>query len=240
MLLSLSANKTEEGDMKTILIIEDDQTITDSIRDTLEFHDFAVCEAGTGKAGIEILYSNKIDLVLLDIMLPGVDGFETCKKIKSLDRDMPIIMITAKSQESDKLLGFELGADDYITKPFSLKELMARVAAVLKRSTPSTPMEANVTVGESTINLKNYTITRGGRQETLSPREHKILKLFIHHPDEVIDRNRIIDEVWGDEYDPSPRTIDNFILKLRTKIEAEPKQPKHIITIHGAGYKFCR
>ncbi len=226
--------------MAKILIIEDDPTIVDGLQDTLEFHDYSVTVAGNGKEGIQRFREDGPDLVILDIMLPGVDGFEVCKKLKQLDVEVPVIMLTAKSQESDKLLGFELGADDYVTKPFSLKELVARVKVALKRGGKSMHKEetALITVGAAQINFKNFLVTRGGEEFPLSPKELEILKLLVENPGEVIDRNRIIDVVWGDEYYPSPRTIDNFILKLRTKIEPDPKAPVHLLTVHGAGYKF--
>ncbi|MGE5344154.1 MAG: response regulator transcription factor [Candidatus Omnitrophota bacterium] len=225
--------------MHKILIIEDDRLIVDGLQDTLLFHDFDVVTAGSGKEGLAVFQKEKPDLIILDIMLPGVDGFEVCKKIKQINRDVPIIMLTARSQENDKLLGFELGVDDYVTKPFSVKELVARVGAVLHRSHPTakTP-DDTVGVGTAKIHFKNFTVTREGIEYPLSPKESEILKLLIAHPDEVIDRNRVIDIVWGDTYDPSPRTIDNFILKLRTKIETDPKNPEYIQTVHGVGYKF--
>jgi DNA-binding response OmpR family regulator len=224
--------------MHKILIIEDDKTIVEGLEDTLQFHDYEVITAGSGKEGLASFQIEKPDLIILDIMLPGVDGFEVCKKIKQWNRDIPIIMLTARSQESDKLLGFELGVDDYVTKPFSVKELVARVGAVLNRSKKSIKKEDIIVVGKAEINFKNFTITRKGMEYPLSPKEYDILKLLISHPDEVIDRNRVIDIVWGNEYYPSPRTIDNFILKLRSKIEDDPKNPGYILTVHGIGYKF--
>ena len=224
--------------MYKILIIEDDKTIVEGLEDTLQFHDYEVATAGSGKEGLAAFQKEKPDLIILDIMLPGVDGFEVCKKIKQSNRDMPIIMLTARSQENDKLLGFELGVDDYVTKPFSVKELVARVGAVLNRSKKSIKKVDIVVVGKAEINFKNFIVTREGVEYPLSPKEYDILKLLISHPDEVIDRNRVIDVVWGDEYYPSPRTIDNFILKLRSKIEDDPKNPRYIMTVHGAGYKF--
>jgi DNA-binding response OmpR family regulator len=231
--------------MSKLLIIEDDATIIEALEDTFVFHGFQVLTAANGKDGYELLTIHDPDLVILDVMLPGPDGFDICKKIRSQDPDVPIIMLTAKSQEMDKLLGFERGADDYVTKPFSVKELLARVQAVLKRSVkkpspiePKANKSKTVTVGCAAIDFKNFTVTRDGEEFPLSPKEYDILKLLVENPDEVIHRDRIMDEVWGDEYYPSPRTIDNFMLKLRTKIEEDPKNPKHIKTVHGAGYKF--
>jgi DNA-binding response OmpR family regulator len=229
--------------MKRILIIEDDRTIVDALADTFQFHDFEVVTAANGKEGYRLFTEQKPDLIILDIMLPGLDGYDICKKIRKEDQHIPIIMLTAKSQESDKLLGFELGADDYVTKPFSVKELVARVKAVLKRSVQGNQFKSDekgelVKLGKAMINFKNFTVSREGIEYTLSPKECEILKLLVEHPDEVIDRNRIIDVVWGDEYFPSPRTIDNFILKLRNKIEEDPRNPVHILTAHGTGYKL--
>ena len=226
--------------MQRILIIEDDRTIIEGLEAAFKFHEFEVFSAESSEVGLPLVRQKKPDLVILDIMLPGLDGFEACKKIKKQDRHLPIIMLTAKSQESDKLLGFELGADDYVTKPFSAKELIARVKAVLKRTAaaPAPSAEQVMTIGNAIVNFDNFTLGKGTDEFPLSPKEHAILKLFVNHPDTVISRSRIIDEVWGDEYFPSPKTIDNFVVKLRGKIEDNPKKPQHILTVHGAGYKF--
>lgn len=234
--------------MPTIFIIEDDQTITQGLETAFRFHGFNVYTAESSEHGLPRLPELKPDLVILDIMLPGLDGFETCKRIRELDRHLPIIMLTAKSQESDKLLGFELGADDYVTKPFSAKELVSRVKSVLKRcnrptetisTTTSTPtMTPGITIGRAVVNFDHFTITKDGTESPLSPKEHAILKLLVHSPDTVISRSRIIDEVWGETYFPSPKTIDNFVVKLRGKIEDNPKKPRFILTVHGVGYKF--
>ncbi|NIM11050.1 MAG: response regulator [Candidatus Aminicenantes bacterium] len=227
--------------MRKILIIEDDKTIVEGLEDTLRFHDFTVFTAANGKEGIDLFFQEDPDLIILDIMLPGVDGFEVCRKLKQLNKDVPVIMLTARSRESEKLLGFELGADDYVTKPFSVKELIARVKAVLKRSAKTADVAKNektVMVGKAEISFKNFIVTREGTEYSLSPKECEILRLLVEYPDEVIDRDRIIDVVWGNEYFPSPRTIDNFILKLRNKIEDDPRNPVYILTVHGAGYKF--
>jgi len=224
--------------MPKLLIIEDDLTIIKGLAAAFKFHGFEVFFAESSETGLPLVRQKKPDLVILDIMLPGLDGFETCKKIREQDQHIPVIMLTAKSQESDKLLGFELGADDYVTKPFSAKELIARVRAVLKRSSVQSPLKREVQIGTAIVNLDNFTICKGGTEYSLSPKEHAILKLFIDLPDTVVSRSRIIDEVWGDEYFPSPKTIDNFIVKLRGKIEDNPRKPRHILTVHGAGYKF--
>jgi len=224
--------------MPMILIIEDDPTIAEGLADTLEYHDHQVVAATTGREGIDLFKKTNPELVILDLMLPGIDGFEVCRRIKKENPGVSVIMLTAKDQESDKLLGFELGADDYVTKPFSIRELTARVSAVLKRSSTGSKEEGEQHIGKALVFLKSFTIEKNGVEHRLSPKEVDILSLLLGNPGEVITRDRIIDEVWGDEYFPSPRTIDNFILKLRTKIEDNPREPRYILTVHGAGYKL--
>jgi len=226
--------------MRKILIIEDDKTIVEGLEAAFTFHGFTLLSAGNGEDGFFLLGSEKPDVVILDVMLPGFDGFEICKKIRERDRRIPIIMLTAKGGESDKLRGFETGADDYVTKPFSARELIARVNAVLKRSgVPVKEKQKQVfTVGNVSVNFDNFTVKREGEESSLSLKEYEILKLLMGNSDTVISRNRIIDDIWGEDYDPNPKTIDNFILKLRNKIEEDPRDPRHIITVHGVGYKF--
>jgi len=226
--------------MKKILLVEDDPTIVEALTSALTFHDYQVAQAGSSEAGYDKFTSEKPDLLILDINLPGADGFELCRKIRKEDPRVPIILLTARVQESDKLLGFELGADDYVTKPFSAKELIARIGAVLKRSEsrPGERGQAPLTIGTAEILLDQFLIRKDGKESSLSPKEHHILALFLEHTGKVISRDEIIDKVWGDEYFPSPKTVDNFIVKLRNKIEENPKNPKHIITLHGAGYKL--
>lgn len=229
--------------MNSVLIIEDDVTLLEGLEDAYRFHEFTVFSAGEGNEGLRLHERHRPDLIILDIMLPGRDGFEVCKKIRAGDPETPILILTAMDKESDKLLGFELGADDYLTKPFSVKELLARSQALLKRTKRGNrsvgPEEDEFTVGEAEIHFKRFSLIRGGREFPLSPKECEILKFLVRHPGEVIDRNRLIDEIWGDDYFPSPRTIDNFILKLRGKIEPDARNPRHLLTVHGAGYKLC-
>jgi DNA-binding response OmpR family regulator len=226
--------------MKKILIIEDDKVISKEIADTLKFFEYKTHIAVDGIDGIKLYKKIKPELIILDIMLPCIDGFEVLKRIRAFDANVPVLMLTAKSSESDKLLGFELGVDDYIVKPFSLKELVARIKVALKRSSTglnSQDLETAI-IGSTHINFKDFIVRKGKEEYQLSPKENKILKLFVNNPNAVINRDKIIDEVWGDDYYPSPRTIDNFILKLRSIIENEPKKPEFFITVHGAGYKL--
>ncbi len=224
--------------MKTILIIEDDTTIVMGLEAALEFHGYRIVAAANGMEGLAQLERARTDLVILDLMLPDIDGYEVCRKIREHDRQIPIIMLTAKSQESDKLLGFQLGADDYVTKPFSAMELLARIKAILKRSGNQPEPEKKISIGEANIELDNFLIRRGDEEFRLSPKEHDILSYLIQHPNIVISRQQLIDGIWGEEYDPSPKTIDNFIRKLRVKLEADAAHPRHLLTVHGAGYKL--
>ncbi len=222
--------------MVKLLIIEDDATIVEGLETIFSHHGFAVCHAPNGEEGMALYKASSPDLVLLDIMLPGIDGFQICKGIRDLNQDIPIVLLTAKSQEGDKLLGFELGADDYVTKPFSAMELLARIKALLKRSSKDHALAQTIILGKAVINFDNFTVTLDQQVLSLSPKEHDILKLLAENPDTVISRDRIIDEVWGGEYFPNPKTIDNFIRKLRAKVESDPKNPLHIQSVHGAGY----
>jgi len=224
--------------MHTILIIEDDETIVMGLEAALEFHGYTIVAAANGSEGLARLEQERPDLVILDLMLPDIDGYDVCRKIRDRHDQIPIIMLTAKSQESDKLLGFQLGADDYVTKPFSAMELLARIKAVLKRSGNHSETRPRLMIGDAQIQLENFSIHRDGKEYRLSPKEHDILSYLILHPNTVISRQQLIDDIWGDAYDPSPKTIDNFIRKLRVKLEADAAHPRHLLTVHGAGYKL--
>ena len=224
--------------MKKILIIEDDSTLQQGLVESLQFHGFETISAADGRLGFEWYNQRHPDLIVLDIMLPGLDGYEICKKIRRQDEKTLIIILTARDRENDKLLGFELGADDYLTKPFSIKELVARVQALLKRTVRETEAPTTVRIGAVEVLFRRFEIRRGGRTLDMTPKEAAILRLLTASSPEVVSRDQIMDRVWGDDYDPSPRTIDNFILKLRQKIESDPARPEHLLTVHGAGYKL--
>ncbi len=227
--------------MSLILIVEDDLTIRDGIADVLRFHGYDVVASGAGKPGLEMALRMNIDLAVLDLMLPDLDGLTICRRIKDARPRVGVILLTVRGQESDKLLGFEMGADDYLTKPFSLKELLARIRAVLKRGAAASgiaPVPEVVTVGAAQVDFSRFTIRREGTEFTMTAKECAILKLLAGAPGKVIGREQIIETVWKGEYEPTTRTVDNFILKLRQKIEEAPEEPRHILTVHGAGYKM--
>jgi DNA-binding response OmpR family regulator len=209
------------------------------LRDNLEFEGYSVLAVGDGKKGLETIRAKKFDLILLDVMLPGISGFDICKKIREEGITTPVILLTAKGEEVDKVLGLEFGADDYITKPFSLRELLARVKAVLRR-TPSEKISAvkKITIGLLEIDIENYTALKKGKSISMTSKEFEILRYLWQHQQQVISRDDLLKHVWGYDESISSRTVDNFVVKLRKNIEKDPSHPKHIVTIHGTGYKL--
>jgi len=225
--------------MAKILLVEDEPQMQRGVKDNLEFEGYEVDVASDGKAGLKKLLDNSYDLVLLDVMLPQMSGFDVCKKVREKSITTPIIMLTAKGEEIDKVLGLELGADDYITKPFGLRELLARVKAVLRRSEGATGGAAQrMMLGSLEIDFATYNASRSGESVQMTPKEFEILKFLWQQRNKAVSRDQLLTNVWGYDESISTRTVDNFILKLRQKIEDDPAHPKHIITLHGLGYKL--
>jgi DNA-binding response OmpR family regulator len=226
--------------MKRILVIEDEPQMLLGLRDNLELEGYEVQTAGDGEEGLARAGSFAPDLVILDVMLPKKNGFDVCRELRARSNTTPIVMLTARSAETDKVLGLELGADDYVTKPFSITELLARVRAVLRRATvqkPADPADA-VRIGDIEIDFKLHQARRSKTRIEFTAREFDLLRYFVQHIGQVVTREQILNEVWGYEEFPTTRTIDNFVAKLRQKIERAPHAPEHILTIHGSGYKF--
>ena len=225
---------------KTILIIEDEPHIVLGLTDALEFEGFAVVSAGKGKEGVQLARQEKPDAVLLDLMLPDANGFKVCEELRRFDRFVPIIMLTARSQEVDKIRGLDAGADDYVTKPFSVGELIARLRALFRRTARPTEAAAEVfTIGRATVNLTTHSVSRGSRAEQLSFYEVELLRLLHERVGQPVSREEILQKIWGVEAAPSNRTVDNFIVKLRKKVEDSPDKPEHILTAYGFGYKLA-
>ena len=226
--------------MAKILIVEDEKEMAVGLKDNFEFDGHNVSIASDGEEGLALAESENPDLIILDVMLPKKSGFDVCRELRAKGVRIPIIMLTARGQEIDKVLGLELGADDYITKPFSVRELLARVKAVMRRS--SEQQETNdsvVKIGSVNVNLSQYKAWEdNGEGVDFSYKEFEILKYFIDHQNQIITRDALLNDVWGYEVYPSSRTVDNFIVKLRKKIEPDPNHPKHILTVYGIGYKF--
>jgi DNA-binding response OmpR family regulator len=226
--------------MPSILIVEDDRAMLEGLSDNLRIEGYTVDGAGDGAAGLDQLMRNTYDLAILDVMLPKLSGFDLLRRLREKGMQVPVIMLTAKGEEIDKVLGLELGADDYITKPFGLRELLARVKAVLRRNeSGGGPAPAQrITIGNLEINFRTYTAVRKGKPVEMTPKEIDILKFLWEHRDQTVSRDQLLTNVWGYDDSISSRTVDNFILKLRHKIEEYPADPKVIITVHGLGYKL--
>jgi len=225
--------------MPRILIVEDEPEMQRGLKDNLEFEGYEIEIASDGVTGLQKITEHTYDLVILDIMLPKMSGLDVCKRTREQGVKTPIIMLTARGEEIDKVLGLELGADDYITKPFGVRELLARVKAVLRRAegTVSGPAERMI-LGVVEVDFASYEATRGGEPLSMTPREVEILKYLWQHRSKTVNREELLRHVWGYDESISTRTVDNFILKLRQKVEKDPAHPKHIITIHGVGYKL--
>lgn len=224
--------------MKKILIVEDERDMVAGLTFNLEARDYAVIAAYDGETGYQKALKEQPDLVLLDLMLPILNGYEVCKRLKKEIPDLPIIMLTAKSQEAEIVTGLELGADDYITKPFSVLELLARIKAVFRRVNSELEIQEVHRFGNLEINLKKYEARKNGKSLKLLPREYEILKCFIEREGEIISRDELLNQIWGYDTFPNTRTVDVHIAKLRRKIEDKPSAPSLIVTIHGIGYKF--
>ncbi len=227
--------------MKTILIVEDEEPIREGLSDAFKQEGYKILPAKDGNFGYKAVLTKKPDLVILDLMLPGLSGLDVCKKLRSGSNQTPIIMLTAKSTEADKIVGLELGADDYVTKPFSVRELLSRVKALLRRSESRSEKKEGakkLVFDDVKVDFLKFKAEKAGRKLEISKTEFKILRFFATRCEEVISREAFLDEVWGYDEFPTTRTVDNFIVKLRSKIEKTPKKPKHLITIYGVGYKF--
>jgi DNA-binding response OmpR family regulator len=223
---------------KKILVVEDDLSILMGLNDNLTAEGYEVMTASNGLDGLKIASEHPIDLLLLDIMLPGINGFEICKKIKTEKPLLPVLMLTARSSEMDKIAGLDYGADDYITKPFSISELLARVRAILRRVYPENNTLETYAFGKVRIDFKKMETFIDGNEVRFTRKEYSILEYFIQHEGEVVHRHDLLNNVWGYNKIPTTRTIDNFILDIRKKIEEIPSNPKHIVSISGVGYRF--
>jgi len=224
--------------MEKILIIEDEESILMALADDLSLDGYEVTSAKDGLQGLSMAMEKGYDLIILDIMLPKMDGFEVCKQLRQAGVGTPILMLTAKSQEVDKVLGLELGADDYVTKPFSPRELLARVKAILRR-VKGTQAEMDVyRFGSEEIDFKKYEVKKKGQPIYLTSLEFSLIGFLIKHKDQVLDRSAILDGVWGREVYVLPKTVDTHVGHLCKKIEDDPANPKHIIGVRGTGYKF--
>lgn len=222
-----------------VLIIEDDPDMSMGLRDNLEFEGYEVVSSADGETGLELAREKEPHCVLLDIMLPGMDGFEVCQRLREDRVRAPIIMLTARGQEIDKVRGLELGADDYVTKPFGVQELLARIRAVLRRSRdPDLHRQDEVVIGAVRVSFVSGKVMRDGREFALGYYEGEVLRQLLGKPGDVVDRKQMLKDIWGVENEPMNRSVDNHIVSLRRKVETDPSKPRHILTVHGLGYKL--
>ena len=226
---------------RRILIVEDEPDIVRGLTDAIEFEGFEVVSTGEGRAGVRKMKEEGADLVILDLMLPDINGYQVCEEIRTFDTLVPIVILTARGQESDKIRGLEAGADDYVTKPFSVGELLARIKAVFRRlalhgATPA--IGESMRIGASEIDLKKHTITRSRKTQPLTFYEVELVKLLAERNEQPVSRDEILEKIWGIHAGPTNRTVDNFIVKLRRKLEEDHKNPRHILTVYGHGYKL--
>jgi DNA-binding response OmpR family regulator len=224
--------------MAKILVVDDEPDMAMGLRDNLQFEGYDVVVANDGDQAIEIANHERPDLILLDVMMPKRDGLEVCTMLRESGYKMPILMLTAKGQEIDVVKGLEAGADDYITKPFGLREVLARIKAALRRTDADAGIPKVVRVGSATVDLVRGKVDRGEHSFSLGYFETEILKMLIENAEEVVPRNKLLDTIWGLEGFPANRTVDNHIVSLRRKIEDDAKHPVHIVTVHSVGYKY--
>jgi DNA-binding response OmpR family regulator len=222
-----------------VLLIEDEPDMVRGLRDAMQFEGYNVLTAGEGGTGIQMARKEKPQLVILDLMLPDMNGYQVCEEIRHFNQQVPIIMLTARNQESDKIRGLEVGADDYVTKPFSVGEFLARIKAIFRRMERVNNSATEViTIGESKIDLKKHTLTRARKTDQMTFYEVELIKLLFEREQEPVSRDEILDKIWGIGANPTNRTVDNFVVKLRRKIEHDHKHPRHILTVYGLGYKL--
>jgi DNA-binding response OmpR family regulator len=226
---------------RTILVIDDEPHIVMGLRDALEFEGFRVIAAGKGKDGVALARSEGPDAIILDLMLPDVNGYAVCEELRRIDAHVPILMLTARSQETDKVRGLDAGADDYVTKPFGVNELIARMRAIFRRAQAarSTAVPETLAVGDAVVNFTMQTLSARGREHTLSFYEVELLRMLVERAGQPVGRDEILAKIWGLEGSPTNRTVDNFIVKLRKKIEKVPDRPQHILTVYGFGYRLA-
>jgi two-component system alkaline phosphatase synthesis response regulator PhoP len=221
-----------------ILIVEDEPNMVAGLRDNFEYEGYQVITAPDGVEGLRRALQDRPDLVVLDVMMPRMSGLDVCKQLRAKRPSLPVIMLTARGQEVDKIIGLELGADDYVTKPFSIRELLARVKSVMRRAQVLPKEQDRYSFADIEVNLRSYQVVRAGKAVEFSAKEFELLKHFLCHPGETLTRDRLLNEVWGYDNYPTTRTVDAHIVRLRQKLEPIPEEPRFFLTVHGVGYKF--
>jgi DNA-binding response OmpR family regulator len=224
--------------MSRILVIEDDPAILRGLADNLKFESHETFTATDGETGYKLIREQRHDLIILDLMLPRLSGYELCRKVRGEGIETPILMLTARGEEGDRVLGLDLGADDYVTKPFSVRELMARVRALLRRSHPAKTLPDELRFDVVIVDFRRYEARKGDEKIEMTRKEFGVLRLLAARSGEVVTRDELLDEVWGYDNYPTTRTVDNHIVSLRAKLENDPSRPSRLLTVHGVGYKL--
>ncbi|MFA6109268.1 MAG: response regulator transcription factor [Candidatus Latescibacterota bacterium] len=228
--------------MTTILVVEDEEAIAAPLQENLEFEGYRVLAAVDGQQGLELALTGKPDLILLDVMLPGLNGYELCRRLRQQDVNTPVIFLTARGEEADKVRGLDLGGDDYLTKPVGILELLARIKAVLRRAQPQAAASEPepLVFGRVRVDFARRETTVAGEPVHLSPKEYGILQLLAERDGRAVSRAELLHSVWGYDVYPTTRTIDTHVLELRAKLEEDPAHPRHLLTVHGTGYRLVR
>jgi DNA-binding response OmpR family regulator len=226
--------------MNRVLVVEDEAAILQGLRDNLEFEGYEVFTALDGVAGLEQFRKHDPHLIVLDLMLPRLSGYELCRKLRAEGVNTPILMLTARGEEADRVLGLDLGADDYVTKPFSVRELMARVRALLRRTASGSGLPNELEFDDVRVDFTRYEATRSGRKVELTRKEFGLLRLLAAKEGAVVTRDELLEKVWGYEAMPTTRTVDNHLAALRAKLERDAAAPQYLITVHGVGYKLIK
>ena len=224
--------------MSLVLVVEDDPAILRGVADNLAFEKYEVVTATDGETAYRLARERRPDAMILDLMLPRMSGYEVCRKLRGDGATMPIIILTARGEEADRVLGLDLGADDYIAKPFGIRELLARLRAVLRRAQTPNPPEHVLDLGQVVIDFRSHEIRRDGELLEATRKEIALLRYLSSRPGEVARRDTLLEAVWGYSADTTSRTVDNHVALLRAKIETDPKSPRHLVTVHGVGYKW--
>ena len=224
--------------MSRILVIEDDAAILEGLVDNLECEGHQVLTATDGEAGYEQVGAGDPNLIVLDLMLPKLSGYELCRRLRDEGVETPILMLTARGEVADRVLGLDLGADDYVSKPFSVRELMARIRALLRRSAPGPELPGELTFADVQVDFRRYEARKDGEEVSLSPKEFGVLRHLAARGGDVVSRDELLDAVWGYDSVPTTRTVDNHVASLRAKLEDDPAEPRHLLTVHGVGYKW--
>jgi DNA-binding response OmpR family regulator len=225
--------------MALILVVEDEPDMAMGLQDNLQFEGYEVIQANDGEEGLRRCLEDHPDLLLLDVMLPKIDGFEVCKRVREAGKSIPILMLTARGQEIDVVRGLELGADDYITKPFAVRELLARIKAALRRREVGLGGQRIIQIGAARVDLSKGSVSQNDTVFSLGHYESEILRMLVERSEHPVPRGELLDAIWGGDAFPTDRSVDNHIVSLRRKIEADPKHPQHILTVHGIGYKYA-